>query len=36
MKDRYHFYSNNVIPILEIDSNFEYFYFHPSIFRRKI
>jgi hypothetical protein len=36
MKDKYHFFRNNNICNIELSEEFEFFYFSPSIFQRKL
>ena len=36
MKDKYHFFKNNEICEIDLPEGFEFFYFSPSIFERKL
>ena len=36
MKDKYHFFKNNEICFIDLPEGFEFFYFSPSIFKRKL
>ena len=36
MKDKYHFFKNNEICEIDLPEGFDFFYFSPSIFERKL
>jgi len=36
MKDRYHFFKNNILSDVALDDQFDWFYFKPNIFKRKL